>query len=163
LLLVDGTRRHNQVHMGMEVQPAAVGMEHRMGTGHPLEPGISAGQGVHRLPGRSEQQVVGGSLLVPAQSPQLRRHREGDQEVLHRQQPGLLPLNPALAVVVLAVGATAMAAGMGNLEAVLTVAALQHPLVTALAAAAPHGLQGLAVTGQQLGAMEALQFPWVAL
>jgi hypothetical protein len=162
LLLVNGTSRHNQMHMGMEVQPSAVGMQHRMGTGHPLEPGIPAGKGVHRLPGRFQQQVVGGSLLFPEQSPQLSRHREGDQEVLHRQQSGLLPLNPALTVVMLAVGATAVTAGMGNLEAVLAVATLQHHQVTALAAAAAHGLQGLAVPWQQLGAMEALQLALVA-
>jgi hypothetical protein len=36
LLVVDGTSRHNQVLMGMEVQAAAVGMQHRMGTGDSL-------------------------------------------------------------------------------------------------------------------------------
>jgi hypothetical protein len=29
----------------MEVQAAAVGVQHRMGTGDPFEPGISAGKG----------------------------------------------------------------------------------------------------------------------
>ncbi len=130
--------------MGVEVQAAAVGMQRRMGTGDSLEPGISAGKGVHRLPGGFEQQVVGDALLSPEQSPQLGRHGEGDQEIHHRQQFGLLPLDPALAVVVLAVGATAMTAGMGNLEAVVAVAAAEHHQVTALTAAAAHGLQGLA-------------------
>jgi len=162
-LAVDGTGRHDQVHVGMEVQAAAVGVQHRMGTGDPLELGIPAGKGVHRLPGGFEQQVVAAALLAPEQRPQLGRHREGDQEVLHRQQLGQLPLDPALAVRVLAVGAAAVAAGVGNLEAVVAVAAAEHHQVAALAAAAAHRLQGLAMAGQQLGAMQPLQFALVAV
>lgn len=62
----------------------------------------------------------------------------------------------------LAVGAAAVAAGVGNLEAVVAVAAAEHQQVAALAAAAAHRLQGLAVAGQQLGAMQTLQFALVA-
>lgn len=135
----------------MEVQSAAVGVQHRMGTADPLEPGIPEGKGVHRLPGGFEEQVVADALLAPEQGPQLGRHRQGDQEVLHRQRLGLLPFDPALAVMVLAVlWAAAVAAGVGILEAVAAVAPVEHHLVSALAAAAPHRLPGLAVAGQQL-------------
>jgi len=47
---------------------------------------------------------------------------------------------------VLAVRATAMAAGMGDLDGVFTVRTLQHHQVAALTAAAPHRLQSLAMT-----------------
>ena len=114
------------------------------------------------MPGGFEQQVVSGALLAPEQPPQLGRHREGDQEILHRQQFGLLPLNPALAVVMLAVGAAAMTAGMGNLETVVAACAVQQHQVTALAAAAPHRLEGLVVAGQQLMTMQTLQRALVA-
>jgi hypothetical protein len=61
----------------------------------------------------------------------------------------------------LAVGATAMTTGMGNLDAVAAACAVQDHQVTSLAAAAPHGLQCLVVAWQQLVAMQALQFALV--
>jgi hypothetical protein len=131
----------------MEFQSATVGMEDGMGTCNPSEPGISASKGGHRLPGGFEQQIVHLALPTPDQPSQLSWNREGNEEILHRQKFCLLSLNPALAIVVLAVGATAMAARVGHLEPVLAIAALQHHQV-ALAAAAAHGLQGLMVAGQ---------------
>jgi len=64
--------------MGMEVQPAAVGMQYRVRSCDSFQFWISASKSVHRLPGGFEQQVVGNALLAPEQSPQLGWHREGD-------------------------------------------------------------------------------------
>jgi hypothetical protein len=51
---MDGASRNNQVHVGMEFQSAAVGMEDGTRTCNPSEPGISASKGGHRLPGGFE-------------------------------------------------------------------------------------------------------------
>jgi hypothetical protein len=53
------------------------------------------------------------------------RHREGDHEVVDRQELGLLPLQPLLAFVVLAVGAAAVAAGMGQAHLMVAAIAFQ--------------------------------------
>jgi hypothetical protein len=45
--------------MGVVVKPAAVGVQHRMGTGSPFQPWIPAGKGGDGLPGCFQQQIVG--------------------------------------------------------------------------------------------------------
>jgi hypothetical protein len=112
------------------------------------ELGITASKGIDRLPARFQQEIIGCSLMLPEQGPQFSRYCEGDQEILHRQQLGSLSFNPLLAFMMLAMGATAMAAGMGDVDTVLTIGTLQHHQVAALTAAASHRLQGLAMTRQ---------------
>ena len=160
---MDSTSGNNQVHVRMEFKSTTVGMEDGMGTCNPSEPAISASKGGHRLPGGFEQQVVHLALPTTDQPSQLSWNRESNEEILNQLKFCLLSLNPALAVVVLAAGETAMAARVGHLDAVLAIAALQHHQVAALATAAGHGLQGLAVTGQQLGAMDAFEFALVGV
>jgi hypothetical protein len=65
-----------------------------------------------------------------------------------------LLLKPLLAFMVLAVGAAAMAAGMGNFEVGLAIRAFQHHQITTLPPAANHGPQGLAMAGQQFWTMQ---------
>jgi hypothetical protein len=100
--------------------------------------------------------------MIPEQWAQLCRDRKCDQKILRWHQLGLLPFNPLFALVVLTMGTTMMTTGMGDFDCVFATAALQNHHVAALAATAPHGLQGLAVTGEQLRAMQTLQLILVA-
>jgi len=84
-------------------------------------------EGAHGVPGAAQQQVVEHALVRPGQRPELGREREGEQEVRGGDLPGELALEPLLAVVVLAVRAVAMAAGMRHQALLGATAALgQH-------------------------------------
>jgi hypothetical protein len=78
--------------------------------------------------------------MGPEHSSQLRRYRESDHEIVDRQEFGLLPLQPLLAFVMLAVGAAAVAAGMGQAYLIVAAIAFQHHHAAVLIAATTHGL-----------------------
>ena len=82
---VDGSGWHNQMHMGMVFEIAGMGVEYSMGTCAAAQMRIAAGKAVDRLPGGFKQQIIGRPLLGPEQSPQLRRYRDGDHEIVNRQ------------------------------------------------------------------------------
>jgi hypothetical protein len=65
--------------------------------------------------------------------------------------------NPLLAVMMLAMGTVAMAAGMGDFHRGATRFAFEKHLIAGLATAATHGPQCLTMAGQQLFAMKSLQ------
>jgi hypothetical protein len=85
----------------------------------------------------------------PDERPQLRRHGEGEQEVLGRHLPGELALEPLLALVVLAGRAVAMTAGMGHALVMGTFAAVDLHRRARLRAAVFHRGQRAVVLGPQ--------------
>jgi len=74
-------------------------------------------------PAATAQQVMDDALMVPGQGPQLGRQGEGEQEVGGGHALLELALQPLLALVVLAMGAAAMAAGLGHQRLVVTIRA----------------------------------------
>jgi len=91
--------------------------------------------------------------MAPGQMPQFGREGEGQQEVVAGDQLFELALQSLLALMVLAVGAGAVSAGVGNEAAFIAVVALRlHP--GAVGGATPaHGGQRAALTGQELVAV----------
>jgi len=80
--------------------------------------------------------------MGPEELPQLSWHHEGDRVIVNRQQFCLLPLQPLLALMLLAVGAAAIAARMGNCALMVAAVAMQNHHAAVLIAATPHRLQG---------------------
>ncbi len=80
-----------------------------------------------------------------------------NHEIGDRQQFGNLPLNPLLAVMMLAVRATPMTTRMRNSDCGCTGLAFEHHVITAFTPATPHRTQGLMVAGQHLMAMGLFQ------
>jgi hypothetical protein len=74
-----------------------------------------------------------------------------------------LSFNPLLAFVMLAMGTTAVSAGMGYLDGCFARLTFEQHLITPLTAASPHGCQGLLMAWQQLVTMEPLEFALIAL
>jgi hypothetical protein len=74
-----------------------------------------------------------------------------------------LSFNPLLAVMMLAVGAAAMAAGMGDLHCGAARFAFKKHLLAGLSAAAAHGPQSLTMARQKLFSMKPLKLWLVAL
>jgi hypothetical protein len=109
---IDGRRRHHHMDMRMVVEPTRVGMQHGDGAGLALELDVVLREGAQRLPSAAAHQVVERALIGPSQRPQGRGQREGDEEILRRHLTGQLALDPALALMVLTVRTTAMAARM---------------------------------------------------
>jgi hypothetical protein len=146
----------------MILQTSVVSMQNRMCTHLTVEMGITTAKGLHGQPSCSQQKVIGYALMLPEPSPEFIRHCEGQQKIGNWQKLGGLPLDPLLAFKMLAVRAAAMAAGMGNLDRVLTALTLQHHQIASLLTTTGHGLQGLTMAGKQLMAMGSLQFMLIA-
>lgn len=85
-------------------------MQDRDGPGLALQLGIVFRQGADRLPAATDHRIIKRALVCPDQWTQRCGQGEGDQEVGGWHLPGKLAFNPLLALVVLAVGARAMAA-----------------------------------------------------
>jgi hypothetical protein len=137
------------VHVRVELQPAAVGVQHAHCAGHGAELGVVAAEGGKGVPGALQQQRVGHPLMAPGQAAQFGRQREGEHEVGGRHQQLRLALEPGLGFVVLAVRAGAMAAGMGHASFIAAAGALRQHARRERRAAALHRRQGLPVAGQQ--------------
>jgi hypothetical protein len=100
--------------MRVIVETASVGVQHRDGARAALKLAVVAGEGRERVPSAAHQSIVEHVLMRPGERPELGRQGEGEQEVLGRQLPLQLSFQPLLALVVLAVRAVAMTAGMGH-------------------------------------------------
>jgi hypothetical protein len=93
----------------------------------------------------------------------LRWNCKRNHEIGDRQQFSGLPLNPLLAVMMLAVRATPMTTRMRNSDCGGTGLAFEHHVITAFTPATPHRTQGLMVAGQHLMAMDAFEVLLVAV
>ena len=100
------------MHMGMEIEPAGMRMQHRHRAGAALQLLVVLAQSAQRLPSALHQLGVEQALMLPGQRAQLRRQGERDQEIAARHQPLRLPLDPLLALKVLAMRTIAMTAGV---------------------------------------------------
>ena len=134
----------------MEGVLAGVGVQHRDGAGDPAQLAVVVSEGAQRLPGAAHQQIVDEALVRPGQWPQLRRQGEGDQKVRRGHLLGELAFEPLLTLVVLAVRAVAMAAGVRHQPALLAAAALDLHHGAGLRAAAFQGCQCPIVLRPQL-------------
>ena len=101
-------------------------------------------------------------MVPPEQSPQLCRHRDCDHKIVDIEQFCLLSLQPLLTFMVLAVGTTAVPAGMGEMNLMLATMALQHHDAAMLIAAASEGLESLIMTWQEIMAVSLLQIAGIA-
>ena len=105
-------------------------------------------EGAQGLPGAIHQQVEGDALMLPGNGPEFGGQGEGHQEVVAGHQPLGLPLQPALALKVLAMRATAVSAGVRHHQLLLAAGTLRQHAGSHAGAAARHGVQCFAVAGQ---------------
>ena len=109
----------------------------------PLQLPVVLAEAVHRLPGTAYQGVEDDVGVRRGESAPFSRQREGQQKVVGRDQALHLTFQPLLALVVLAVRAKAMAAGVRNEVVVGTVVALNRHHRAGRAAAIAQGREGL--------------------
>lgn len=110
--LIHCTCRHDQMDMGVVVKPAAVGVQHRMGTGSPFEPWIPAGKGGDGLQDSFQHEIIGDALMLSEHLTHFTGHGEGHQIIVNWQQLGALEFQPLLAFIMLAVGTAPTSEGM---------------------------------------------------
>ena len=128
------------MQMRVVVEPPGVGMQH----GTHAEPECllavqpEPDQG---LRGGFEQRVVDGARVPGCDPAQLRRQRERDQEVGHRQQLVLLTLEPGGRAVLLAAGTASMAARAHLHMRIPTRQAGQYRVPEGSGSAGEHGAQ----------------------
>lgn len=116
-------RRHDDMDMWVAIEAARVRVQHRRRARRALEVFVIAAEGAQRLPTATYQQVVDDARVRKGQRPELGRHGEGEQEVLGGDLLLHLALQPLLTLVVLAVRAVAMAAGVRHALVVCAFAA----------------------------------------
>ena len=119
---------------------------------------VAQAEGRKGLPDQTQKEAIGHALVVVDQGPQGLGQGEGQQVVVDRQALGALALDPGLAGFVLALRTEAMTTGEGEDLVVVAVVAVDGGAAAGLGAAALDGGQGLAMTGQQAGAILGLQF-----
>jgi len=101
--------------------------------------------------------------VTPEYAPHLSWNRKCDHKVGDRQELGCLPINPLLAIMMLAMRATAMSAGMGNPDCRCTGLALKQHVIAAFPPATPHRPKSLMVAGQHFMPMARFQIFLVAI
>ena len=132
----------------MKFQRPAVGVQHRRRAELSLQGLVVQAELGKGLPGELDQQVVGIALVRVDERTQLGRQGEGDQVVIHRQQLGPLSLEPVLHRLVLALGASAMAAGERERIIVPAIVAMDGRRSAFLGATAPDRRQRSAMSRQ---------------
>jgi len=125
-----------------------MGVQHRDGAGVALKLPVVLRKGFDRLPAASDHQVIQRALLLPGQCPELFGQGEGQQKILGRYLPLQLPLQPLLTLMLLTMGAVAMAAGMRHEALAIAVIALGQHHGTLQGSALLHGGQRPALAGQ---------------
>jgi hypothetical protein len=83
-------------------------------------------EGVEGLPATTDHQVIKYALLLPSQSSQFLWQRERQQKIRCGHLFIELPIQPLLGLMMLAMGAIAMAAGMRNEDVFFAVVALRQ-------------------------------------
>ena len=89
-------------------------VQDRDSAGRPLQLPVVLTEAVHRFPGTAHQAIEDDVGVRRREPTQFGRQREGQQKVVGRDEALYLTFQPLLALVVLAVRAKAMAAGMRN-------------------------------------------------
>jgi hypothetical protein len=120
-------------------------MQHPDGPGRALELRVILAESAHRLPATAHEKIIDHTLMRPRERPQFGRQGKGEQEILGRHLLLELTLQPLLALMVLAVWAVAMAAGVWHQLLVLASGAFDLHHGAGLAAALLHGRQCLVV------------------
>jgi len=111
---IKGGRRHGEMNMRVQVEPARVGMQHRYRPGFALEFPVIAAKSLDRRPGGGEQGGIDSARLPESQGPQFAGQGKGEQKILSRHLQAALAFQPLFAFMVLAVRAAPMAAGVRN-------------------------------------------------
>ena len=107
---VDRGGGHDEMHVGVEILSAGVGMQHRDGPWDAAKLAVVVAEGAHVIPGKAQHQVVDAARVSAGERAQLGGQGEGDQEVPGGDEPGKLSFDPLLALVVLTMRTMAMAA-----------------------------------------------------
>jgi hypothetical protein len=141
LLAVENRRRHYQMDMRVIIELARVRVQHRNGAGSALQLLVVVAESTHRFPTTLHQRRVHHALVRPGERPEFGRQGKGQQEILGGHLFLQLAFQPLLALVMLAVGAVAMAAGVRQQFLMVTFGALDLHLAAELGAALLHGCQ----------------------
>ena len=149
LLAIHSGSRHDQMHMGMIVEPTRMGMQDRNGARHALQPLVVMTEAAHGLPDTADHPIIEGALVLPGQGPELGRQGEGQQKILGRDLLLELTLQPLLAFMVLAMRAVAMTTGVRHQDLMVTGGALHLHAWTQRSATSLHGLQSAALPWQE--------------
>jgi len=131
----DGAAGDDEVQVGMVLQLGAPGMEDRQAADMAAaeEPRVT-GQLLQRRNGAGEERGIAGALVAPDDAPQGLGHRDGEQEVVARQQFLLLGAQPVPRLVVLTCRTVTVAAGAGQgMRGTALVAAVHGRAVGAVA------------------------------
>ena len=143
--LVHPTARHDHMDVGVVVQTPGMGVEDG---GHAdlgaevfgFEAKVFEGGGY-----TIKHQVVDKGLMVPGQEPEFIREGEGYQEILDREELFVLPIQPDRDLMILALGATAMATGSGSPFGVVAIGTMHEEFPGLWCAALSDGLDGALV------------------
>ena len=146
---VDCRRRHHQMDVGMKLQLARVRMQHRDGAGCAPQLFVVLAEGAHRLPGAAHEQIVDDALVRKDERPEFRGQGEGQEKVLGGDLLLQLPFQPLLTLIVLTVGAVAVAAGMRHQFLLRASRAFDLHHGAGLGAALFHRRQGSIVVGRE--------------
>ena len=126
-----------------------MGVQDRDGARGTLKLLVVVRNGAHCLPATAGHQCIEGALMVPCQGSELRGQGEGQKKILGRHLFLELPLQPFLALMVLAVRTVAMAAGMRHEKLAVALGALRQHVGTGCRAAVLHGGERLEMGRQQ--------------
>ena len=110
--------------MGVVIETARMRVQDRDGPGASLKLAVILCERLDALPTAARHQGVERALMAPCQGPELFGQREGQQEILGGQLFFELTFQPLLTLMMLAVWAVAVPAGVRHKERVVTFGAL---------------------------------------
>jgi len=138
------------MHMGVVDQVACPGMQYTHQPDLPTHKARILGQLLGGLSRSAEKQVVDQLLVLAGEQAQFRGERESQQEVRDGQEQSLLHVQPVLGLLVLALGAVAIAARVITVAGFATGEARVNLSSQRFGAAALDSAHGLAMAGQQM-------------
>lgn len=147
----------------MIIQSPRMGVQYADGSGLSLQLRIVVCEGFERLPAATDHQVIEYALMLPGQRAQFFGQGEGQQKIRGRHLFFELAFQPLLALMMLAMGATAMAAGMRDEDLFFAAVALRQHHRTLRGSALFQGGQGFALAGQQRVLISRQEFGFKAL